>query len=550
MIFQGVMALNERKPILLLPSTDRHPENEIDTRPLLALSHVCKYWRDISIGTLALWTRIHARHLGQMDTFLERSQPLPVTLFLDGEHQGGEWNGPLPEHMAAVVKAESPRLRRLDLTMLPTRDHVVPLLSSLHAPQLECLTIMTPSPGDSSLELVSWTPLLDDQASSLRALGLLPVVDWLPSSTFPRLTHLVLYFGPETMKLVHPFDLLRLLSNAPALEFLHVDLLVYDEPDGGTWQPPSEPISLPHLRSLLFTDCPYKLLSVVLPRLSLPEDVFIRLQEIIDRALTEGTVDPLPPLPIRSVTSLDVVMQGEQLLMVADGPTSGLWFAAELDLYYLGEPQSWGDWLLSLHECLTLTHVTHLHIYVDGWETFWPAFLAHLPQLTHLSALFGKSSGERDLVTGRCGCPTTVLCDALDHGTPMPCPALDTVMIEWPREVMHKDFVCLPQILDMLEARSEAGHPIRRVVVQVPATPSFDPAQRLNFFELNELIGTGCPPGTEYEVIEKAGTRRGLCAFEMREVWKVDGEDRYWEVEEREKPHYDLSQLLGDEMDY
>ncbi|KAM5537498.1 hypothetical protein V8D89_008825 [Ganoderma adspersum] len=402
----------------------------------------------------------------------------------------------------------------------------------------------------SSLDLVSWTRLLNGETSSLRALGLLPVVDWLPSSTFPCLTHLVLYFGPETAELVHPFDLLRLLSNTPVLQFLHVDFVVYEIPYMGNWQLPSEPIPLPHLRSLLFTDSSYKVLPMVLPRLSLPEDVFIRLQEITNNFPVEGLADPLPPLSIRPVTSLDVVMQGEQLLMVADGPTSGLWLAAQHDLHGFPEPQDWGDWLLSLHECLTLTHVTHLHIYVEGWETFWPAFLAHLPQLTHLAALFGGSSDEPDFVTGTCDCPTTTFCNALDQGTPMPCPALDTVMIEWPREVTHEDFVCLPQILDMLEARTEAGHPIRRVVVQVPATPSFDQAQHLNFLELNKLIGTGCPPGTEYEVVEKAGAGSGLCAFEMREVWKVDGEDMYWEVGEREKPHYDLSQLLDDDMDY
>ncbi|KAM5537494.1 hypothetical protein V8D89_008821 [Ganoderma adspersum] len=398
--------------------------------------------------------------------------------------------------------------------MLPTRNHVVPLLASLQAPQLECLTITTPSPGDSLLELVSWTPFLDD-----------------------------------TEELVHPFDLLRLLSNTPALEFLHVDLLPYEEPYMGNWHPPSEPIPLPHLRSLLFTDCPYQLQSVVLPHLSLPEDVFIRLQDITNNFLVEGPPGPLPPLPIRPVTSLDVVMQDEQLLMVADGPTSGLWLAAQHDLFDAEEAQNWGDWLVSLHERLTLTHVTHLHIYIGGWETFWLAFLAHLPQLTHLSALFGKSSDEPNFITGSCDCPTTVLCTALSQETPMLCPVLDTLKIEWPHDMTYQDFVGLPLIPEMLEAHSRAGHPICRVVAQVPAGPSFDQVQGLNL-ELHELIGTGCPPGTEYEVVEKADAGSGLCAFEMREVWKVDGEDRYWEVGEREKPHYDLSQLLDDDMDY
>nr|VWP01643.1 Succinate-semialdehyde dehydrogenase (EC [Ganoderma boninense] len=226
-------------------------------------------------------------------------------------------------------------------------------------------------------------------------------------------------------ELLHPFELLRLLCNTPALEFLHVDLLVYEEPYMGTWQPPYEPIHLPLLRSLVFTDCPYKLLTWILPRISLPEDVFIRLQDISNYIPVYGPADPFPPLPIRPVTHLDIVMQGEEVLMVADSPTSGLWLSAMHDLDGFPEPQDWGDWLLSLRECLTLVHVTHLHIRVEGWETFWRAFLSHLPQLTHLTALFDESSDEPDDDTGEFDCPTATLCAALSQpaeGSDVPCP--------------------------------------------------------------------------------------------------------------------------------
>ena len=92
----------------------------------------------------------------------------------------------------------------------------------------------------------------------------------------------------------------------------------------------------------------------------------------------------------------------------------------------------------------------------------------------------------------------------------------------------YQDLVSLPLIPAMLAARSHAGHPIRRVVVQVPAGPSFDQAQGLNL-ELHERIGTGCPAGTEYEVVEKGDAgQKGLCTFEMRGAWKVDGADKYW----------------------
>ena len=541
MIFYDVMALHERRPILLLPTTDKHPENEIDTKPLLALTHVCRYWRDVAIGTPALWTRVHGRHQEQMEAFLERSQSLPVTLFLDVEHQSEELDGTIPERIESVIRTQASRLLRLDLAMIPTFDDVVPLLACLPAPQLECLTIMSPLGGISFREIISWTRLFDN-SSSLRALGLEPVVDWLPSSTLPHLTHLVLHFSPDMEMLLHPINLPELLSNTPALEFLHVDRLLFEGLD--FFESPSDPVPLPHIHSLVFVDCPYKLLPSLLPRLILPEDIFIRLQTTTNNFPVQGPASPLPPTAIRPVTRLDVAVQGEELFMVADGPTSGLWLAAHHDFHDLtAGPQDWGEWLLGLHECLTLSHVTHLHIYVAGWETFWPAFLAHLPQVSHLTVLFGECSDD----TGVCDSPTAILSEALSQENPILCPALTDLSIEWPHEITGQDFFSLPRLTAALKARSRAGHSIRRLVVQVPAESPLDSNSpgSVTFLEVHKVVRAARPYGTEYEVVEKPRTGKGLGAFEMREVWRVDGEDRYWEVDEHAKPSYNCVARLG-----
>ncbi|KAI1783707.1 hypothetical protein LXA43DRAFT_1045353 [Ganoderma leucocontextum] len=530
MIFLDVIALHERKPILLLPTDEKHLENEIDTKPLLALSHICRYWRDVALRTPALWTRVHGRRQDQMEAFLERSRPLA----------GGDWDGPLPDHIASVVEAHGSRLRRLDLSMVPTWDHVAPLLAELQASQLECLTITLPTSGSSERDIgLSWGPLLDDEASSLRALALMPVTNWLPSSTFPHLTHLVLSFDAETPHFQHPFDVLRLLSNVPALAFLHVDFLLYDGPYTGNWQPPSDPIPLRHLRTLVFTACSYKILRIVILHLSLPEDVFIRLQDIDNRLALDGPPAPLPPLPLRPVTSLDVLTQDEKILLVADGSASGLWLEAHHDPEGPGHLPDWVGWLLTLHECLTLSHVTYLHIYIEGWEPFWPAFLAHLPQVSHLAVLFDVSGDEVDYRNGLYDSPTTILCNALGQEAPILCLALHTLIIEWPEGIMSENFDSLPTLAAMLGIRSGAGHAIRHVVVQAPPCPPFNDVQGLDFVQA--LARAVSPFDLELEVVEKEDTDKGLCAFEMRDVWQVDGEERYWELGDDYKPRYVVS---------
>ncbi|CDO74868.1 hypothetical protein BN946_scf185004.g18 [Trametes cinnabarina] len=54
---------------------------------LVAASHVCQRWRDVAIRTPELWTQIKLDHVPSAAAFLERSQRLPVSLFL-GVHPG------------------------------------------------------------------------------------------------------------------------------------------------------------------------------------------------------------------------------------------------------------------------------------------------------------------------------------------------------------------------------------------------------------------------------------------------------------------------------
>ena len=97
----------------------------------------------------------------------------------------------------------------------------------------------------------------------------------------------------------------------------------------------------------------------------------------------------------------------------------------------------------------------------------------------------------------------------------------------------------------MLGARARAGHPIHRVVMQTMFSSHFEKAQSEVGAILQDLERATEGFEVEYELIVKEEFGEGLCTYEMRDVWRVDGEEQYWEAADAEKPHYELPPYLG-----
>ncbi|PIL27168.1 hypothetical protein GSI_10310 [Ganoderma sinense ZZ0214-1] len=95
----------------------------------------------------------------------------------------------------------------------------------------------------------------------------------------------------------------------------------------------------------------------------------------------------------------------------------------------------------------------------------------------------------------------------------------------------------------MPATRMKAGHPIRRVVMQslldlLSVKRSKSEVRRF----LRKPRRATKRSGTEYELLVKFEIGKpGLCAYEMRDVWRVGGEERYLEaIDEDGKPKYIL----------
>ena len=115
-----------------------------------------------------------------------------------------------------------------------------------------------------------------------------------------------------------------------------------------------------------------------------------------------------------------------------------------------------------------------------------------------------------------------------------------TLLLEWQETVTHESAAAFPDFAAMLTARARAGFPIRRVVLQAARRQLLeDIGGRVTALDIFHSFESDLSSiETEYEVVEREEGATGMCSFEMRVVWKVEGEEKYWEVGGYEKPGY------------
>ncbi len=455
--------------------------------------------------------------------YMDASKELPVSLCLDTD---------VDSLATFLYTVPAERLRRLDLNLdsLESDTHVE-FLTTRTAPNLECLTMLA------SDENYDWSEmrcppariqLLSGQADALKALALQHLGSWLPSNSFPNLTHLHLSFSVTSG--VCTLDILAVLANAPNLVFVFIDRLL--RIGDGPVVPGA--IALSRLRSLALVDCRYLSAISFLKQLALPEHCVVRLSylSIYTGPEQEGEPAPLPDAgPLHHATKLDIAASHNEMLLVADSDTSGYWVQAQRD----DLRTTWDAWLHDLPAMMTLSAITSLHINIDPDHTFWSPVLRHMPAVTELKAFIGETWTGRPL-------PIDILCAILSE-EPVLLPSLRDLYVQG---TDNNDTVTTlasesAAFVDIVVYRARTGHRLRRLRVQ-PDCDSHYGARTATHDPFGSRLGELAANVDHFELL---GFGNPLCKYEMRDVWHVDGADSYWKPREEDRACYVLPKMLS-----
>ena len=521
MIFKHVALQEQGEFVYVLGGLEAGDDTYVvAAEALVAVTHVCRHWRQVALDAPALWTRIFNGDPERMAVFVERSRKAPYSLYLvTTTWMLSESFGTLPRD----------RLRRLDLMLIqPPHTHLGrSSFSTLVAPALECFTVDNSDDYHSSdPERLEWVRILEGKTDSLQALALCYIGGWAPSNAFPHLTHFHLTYCRDVE--THTADLLVILANAPNLEFVYIGQQLDRPMDVKPSSP--RPVVLSHLRSLTLNACSYKRATNLLKHLSLSEDCFVRLSEVV------GEIDNPRPIAtltsLRRPTTLDIGISNEEMFLVADSPTSGVWMETRM-----GGGRIRDLWFLNLPSTITLSGITSLRIcLIYGSTTFWSTFLRGLPALVELKVLSGCHDEDPEGT-----CPLATLCNVLS-AEPVCLPSLRDLYIRELRfhsVVEHNLKLLYLTMVDMAAFRARSGRRLHRFHMRLRCRRQL---------EKLELFATHTAKIEDHvDDFRLTGDDLYLSPielFNMRDVWHVVGSEKYWRLSERDQPTYPL--LLTD----
>ncbi|KAI0329164.1 hypothetical protein GY45DRAFT_1325420 [Cubamyces sp. BRFM 1775] len=484
----------------------KHP---LEVRTLITITHVCKRWRAVALGTPTLWTDIDDDRPAHVEASLTRSGNAPISVHLRTKDLS---------RTALALSTHGHRMKRLDLTVHP-RAHFIPPLLQFEAPLLKCLTICSgagsPPPAEQFTTILFRTHVLDN----LQALALVGINMWLPGNHFPHLTYLHLshisgrILVDDTMR-----HLRRLFLNTPALEYLFVSGLGR----GAAVTSVTDTVRLPALRRLTCTQSTFLSAFRLFALLELPEDTMVRLDTM---ECLSATSSILPfQIPSRellsSLDTLELVSEGEDLHLIAEGPMSGLWIQAE------SVEDSWELWLAQLETMLPMPSIERLQVSVTDPEII-PRLLRQFPRLDQLSVYLDEEAFE---TPDESQAVLRSLYSVLEETNPVVCPQLQEFNLQV--YMVPPERLAPAVFIETVKTRQAHGCPLHTVALDVDYGIGGEEGFEDAFRPVEEYLTS----------LLDIHSRYGLCGFSMNMVWEDLEEERWWRVpeEERASETYDI----------
>jgi len=183
---------------------------------VIALTHVCRAWREIFTSCSSLWTEFYCRDEDKTRVYLKRSKSSLISLWTNKEHDISPY-----DPLLQVIPLATGRLKSLCVNGSPENLPDITIHLTHPAPFLEHLSIDggCESSPESSPTLA--TSLFDGDLSSLRELWLQSVRTELPWRNMVNLTSFTLCnVPPGEVSVQH---LLDFFENAPRLCQINLD---------------------------------------------------------------------------------------------------------------------------------------------------------------------------------------------------------------------------------------------------------------------------------------------------------------------------------------
>jgi len=373
--------------------------SDTDPRPIVTLTHVCRYWRRSISSNPRNWAAIATEWKGLVPLCLERAGAVPITVDITVSEVKGDTSflDPLLSHVA--------RVSHLSLTGYLSIEAVandLPCLSAFPMPNLSSLELQqTEEPAELFPSSQAPLPPVFQNVSKLESLRLTrtPLYSALFSITSLRELRLTGYTS-----LFHFEEFVEFLASNLKLEIAALDVRFVE---GSVRTLPGRMVALTRLRHLSITCTEPIDAKGLLSRITLSRGVHLEVTSIGTDQPRLDSFLPSPPTPIqRALYPITAIrFQYNPMGLRASGSNGSFSFRSS-------HPTSRRPEIY----LFPAASVREFHVNMTPWPLF-PAFLPWLlPQLP----------GLETLVITHCASFLTAAFDSL-VGQPLLCPSLKTV---------------------------------------------------------------------------------------------------------------------------